>query len=55
MMYIIMFLTMDREKLYNRINQRVDKMMEDGLLDECIKLKEIGYNFFYAVNARNRI
>lgn len=36
-------LTMDREKLYNRINQRVDIMMEKGLVDECIKLKEMGY------------
>lgn len=36
-------LTMDREKLYNRINMRVDIMMEKGLLEECIKLKEMGY------------
>lgn len=36
-------LTMDREKLYKRINKRVDIMMEKGLLDECIKLKEMGY------------
>ena len=27
-------LNRDREELYNRINLRVDKMMEDGLLDE---------------------
>ena len=37
-------LTMDREKLYERINRRVDIMMEKGLLDECIRLKEMGYN-----------
>ena len=37
-------LTMDRDKLYNRINRRVDKMFDDGLLEECIKLKELGYN-----------
>lgn len=37
-------LTMDREKLYERINKRVDIMMEKGLLDECIRLKEMGYN-----------
>lgn len=37
-------LTMDREKLYSRINYRVDLMMEKGLLEECIKLKEMGYN-----------
>ena len=36
-------LTTDREKLYKRINKRVDIMMEKGLLDECIKLKEMGY------------
>jgi tRNA dimethylallyltransferase len=36
-------LTMDREKLYERINKRVDIMMDRGLLDECIKLKEMGY------------
>lgn len=37
-------LNMDREKLYNRINLRVDMMMDKGLLEECIKLKEMGYN-----------
>jgi tRNA dimethylallyltransferase len=37
-------LTMNREKLYERINKRVDIMMEKGLLEECIKLKEMGYN-----------
>lgn len=36
-------LTMDREKLYNRINMRVDIMMEKGLLEECIRLKDMGY------------
>ena len=37
-------LNMDREKLYSRINKRVDIMMEKGLVNECIKLKENGYN-----------
>jgi len=37
-------LTMDRNKLYENINKRVDKMMEKGLLEECIKLKKMGYN-----------
>lgn len=37
-------LNMDREKLYNRINLRVDMMMDKGLLEECIKLKVMGYN-----------
>lgn len=36
-------LTMDRQRLYERINARVDIMMEKGLLDECIRLKEMGY------------
>ena len=36
-------LNMDREKLYNRINLRVDIMVENGLVDEVKKLKEMGY------------
>jgi tRNA dimethylallyltransferase len=36
-------LTMDRQKLYERINKRVDIMMEKCLLEECIRLKEMGY------------
>lgn len=31
-------LNRDREELYNRINQRVDQMMTDGLLDETKRL-----------------
>lgn len=37
-------LTMDREKLYNRINYRVELMMKQGLLEECKNLKQMGYN-----------
>lgn len=37
-------LTMNREKLYERINKRVDIMMEKGLEEECIRLKQMGYN-----------
>lgn len=37
-------LTMNREKLYERINKRVDIMIENGLLEECIALKSMGYN-----------
>lgn len=37
-------LTMDRAKLYERINLRVDKMFENGLIDEVIKLRDMGYN-----------
>jgi tRNA dimethylallyltransferase len=50
-------LTMDRELLYERINQRVDVMLENGLLDEALFLyqhhpesqaaKAIGYKEFF--------
>lgn len=36
-------LIMNREKLYERINKRVDIMMEKGLLEEVIALKNKGY------------
>ena len=32
----------DREKIYDRINKRVDIMLKDGLVDEVKKLKEKG-------------
>lgn len=37
-------LTMDREKLYERINHRVDLMFEMGLVDEVKSLIKKGYN-----------
>lgn len=37
-------LTMDRKKLYERIDYRVDHMLKNGLINEVIKLKEMGYN-----------
>ena len=37
-------LNMDREKLYERVNLRVDIMVENGLIDEVKKLKEMGYD-----------
>lgn len=37
-------LTDDRENLYNRIDLRVDIMLENGLLNEVKKLKEMGYH-----------
>lgn len=51
-------LTTDRKRLYERINMRVDKMIEDGLLNEVSSLKDkyltsrvlntgIGYKEFY--------
>ena len=40
----IFILTMDREKLYERINLRVDKMVENGLVEEVRALLEMGYS-----------
>jgi tRNA dimethylallyltransferase len=37
-------LTMDRQRLYDRINQRVDIMFDKGLVEEVIKLRALGYN-----------
>jgi len=43
--YIVVGLSMDREKLYERINLRVDLMMKDGLLEEAkAVLDEMGKN-----------
>lgn len=53
--YLLFALTLDREKLYDRINRRVDKMLEKGLIKEvegllkqgisrdCQPMKAIGY------------
>lgn len=38
-------LSMDREALYDRINKRVDLMLDQGLLNEVIGLVEKGYSF----------
>lgn len=35
-------LTMERARLYERIDRRVDMMMENGLLGEVMQLKELG-------------
>lgn len=40
----VIILTMEREKLYQRIDQRVDLMMEQGLLAEVEGLLEKGYS-----------
>ena len=34
----------EREKLYERIDKRVDAMLENGLLEEVQKLKDMGYH-----------
>ena len=36
--YIVFAITMDREKLYERINRRVDIMIEQGLIEEVQSL-----------------
>ena len=54
--YFLIGLTTDRGVLYDRINQRVDTMMEQGLLEEALQLKDkselqaaqgIGYKEFF--------
>jgi tRNA dimethylallyltransferase len=40
--HIIIGLTMERDMLYERINQRVDIMLEEGLLEEVKKLYDQG-------------
>lgn len=37
-------LNMEREWLYRRINQRVVHLINEGLIDECQELIEMGYN-----------
>jgi tRNA dimethylallyltransferase len=37
-------LTMDRAKLYDRINMRIDMMLDEGLIEEVKALLEKGYN-----------
>ncbi|RCK71629.1 MAG: tRNA dimethylallyltransferase [Ignavibacteriae bacterium] len=41
---IMIGLNWDREKLYERINTRVDWMIESGLIEEVRKILESGYN-----------
>ena len=41
---IIIVLNRDRKVLYDRINKRVDIMMENGLIEEVKKLLNMGYN-----------
>lgn len=41
--YLIIGLKRNRENLYQRINLRVDKMIDDGLISEVKMLREMGY------------
>jgi len=47
----IIGLAMDRETLYNQINQRVDEMIEIGLVSEVKRLYEQGYEHTQAMKA----
>ena len=40
--YFIVYLSLDREVLYERINKRVDRMVSDGLIDEVKALYDDG-------------
>ncbi len=42
---LIIGLTADRAELYRRIDLRVDKMIERGLVEEVRKLVNMGYDF----------
>ncbi|MEK7354651.1 MAG: tRNA (adenosine(37)-N6)-dimethylallyltransferase MiaA [Chloroflexota bacterium] len=41
---LIIGLTTERKELYRRIDQRVDRMIEQGLVDEVKRLVEMGYD-----------
>jgi len=42
---LIIGLTVDRTELYRRIDSRVDRMIEQGLVEEVRKLVNMGYDF----------
>ncbi|WP_448535672.1 tRNA (adenosine(37)-N6)-dimethylallyltransferase MiaA [Pseudothermotoga sp.] len=42
--FTIVVLTRDRRELYDRINLRVEKMIEDGLVEEVKSLLKMGYS-----------
>jgi tRNA dimethylallyltransferase len=48
---VLVGLTMDRDKLYARINERVDIMMDEGLLEEVTKLYEAGIRDTQSIQA----
>ena len=47
--FTIIGLRASRDELYNRINNRVDEMFEDGLLDESKKLYEKNYKKYSSI------
>lgn len=42
--FVLIGLRMSRERLYERINKRIDNMIERGLIDEVRMLQSLGYN-----------
>lgn len=42
--FVLIGLTMDRQRLYERIDKRVDIMLQNGLVDEVKKLIILGYS-----------
>ena len=42
--YVVFGLDWDREELYRRIDDRVDKMIRNGLVDEARRLVKMGYD-----------
>lgn len=42
--YLIFGITSERKKLYENINQRVDKMIDDGLFSEVKNILSLGYS-----------
>ena len=41
--FLVIGLTLDREALYRRIDERVDRMVESGLVEEVQRLADLGY------------
>ncbi len=42
--FVYFVLNDDREKLYHKIELRIDEMVEEGLIEEVSQLKEMGYS-----------
>ena len=49
--FLKIFLTRDRDELYYRIDQRVDQMMENGLLEEAKKIYTNYREYLYKISA----
>ena len=49
--YVLIGLEMNRDKLYDRINRRVEKMVQDGLVEEVRALYDKGFSDTQAMKA----